>query len=171
MITTELYGDVLARLTEEALTVAITTTLNGYKSITSETLDKINQSVLDYVVAGANRDELKDQLRGALTGLVDVRGRPMQTRAETFTQDAIMKFNRTANELTAKLAGVKNFMYYGNAMDTTREFCRQHIGKVKTREEWERIGRETNWDGKSSNNLFISCGGYNCRHHLMPVFD
>jgi len=45
--------------------------------------------------------------------------------------------------------------------DKTREFCRKHIGEVKTLEEWDKL------DNGQLNPVSVYCGGYNCRHFLM----
>lgn len=155
----------------KSLIAVSNTTFKDYKSISNATSVRLNKAIIDFSVAGMSRDDLKEEIRGILTGSSDVRGVPMSVRAEQFTQDSIMRYHNSANLAVAEQVGIKKFKYYGNVMATTRAFCKAHVGDIKTKDEWEEIGRNQNWTGKSSSNIFIDVGGYNCRHHLTPVFD
>jgi len=146
------------------------TTFNDYKSISKDTANRLNKAIIDFSVAGMSRDDLKTEIKGILTGSSDVKGVPMSVRANQFTQDSIMRYHNAANLAVAEQVGVKKFKYYGNIMATTRPFCVSHVGEIKTKEAWENIGRNQSWKGKASSNIFIDVGGYNCRHHLTPVF-
>lgn len=169
-ITFETFDAGYAGMTKDALSAAAQSTLDGYNRVGALARDNINQELLNYAVAGGSFDEMQEQIRRILHGTTDKRGIPMELRAYTFTQDSIMRYHRIANDMMAQQVGVDKFKYFGNVMSTTRPFCRQHVGEVKTRQEWDELG-QTEWKGKSSSNIFISCGGYGCRHHLIPIFD
>jgi hypothetical protein len=164
----DLYGNNLANASANALKTAVGTTLEGYNSVASETLARLNQEILDYSIAGKTRQEMQDAIRGILSGTKDVLGKDMSVRSKTFVQDAIMKYHNTANLLLSEQAGIKYFKYFGSIIETTREFCRDHLNEVRTREEWEQIGQQ-NWAGKAPGGIMLSVGGYGCRHHFVPV--
>jgi len=166
-----IYGQRINNTNANALIAASKTVFDDYNSITLDTSNRLNKAIIDYSVAGLSREELKTQVRGILTGDDDVRGVPMNVRAEQFTQDSIMRYHNRANMLVADQVGIKKFKYYGNVMATTRPFCAGHAGDVKTRDEWEQIGQNQTWKGKSSSNIFVDVGGYNCRHFLTPSFS
>jgi hypothetical protein len=52
----------------------------------------------------------------------------------------------------------------------SREFCRNNVGKTFTEEEinskWQ-----GSWAGKAPGDPFIVRGGYNCRHHWLPIVE
>jgi hypothetical protein len=50
------------------------------------------------------------------------------------------------------------YAYLGPVDTKVRPFCRQHVGKVYTRAEIDAL------DNGQLNNVFLTGGGYNCRH-------
>lgn len=55
------------------------------------------------------------------------------------------------------------FWYAGPADAIVRPFCRLHLGKVYTRAEIDAL------DNGQLGNVFLTAGGYNCRHLWMPI--
>lgn len=55
------------------------------------------------------------------------------------------------------------YLYAGPADALVRPFCRQHLGKVYTRAEIDAL------DNGQLGNVFLTAGGYNCRHLWMPI--
>jgi hypothetical protein len=55
------------------------------------------------------------------------------------------------------------FAYMGPADVKLRPFCRERVGKVFTREQIEAM------DNGQMPNVFLSGGGYNCRHTFIAV--
>lgn len=55
------------------------------------------------------------------------------------------------------------YAYMGPADEKTREFCLEHVGKVYTREQIDEL------DNGQLNDVFLTGGGYNCRHQWMEV--
>ena len=158
----------LAGDTARALKAAAATTLDGYRSVSESAMSDINQAVLDYAIVGEKRDVIRDKIKSALSGSKDIAGKPMAVRAGTFVQDAIMKYHATANLLAAQKAGIKKFLYYGTIIETSRQFCIDHVGETKTLEEWEQLDN-TSWAGKGPGGIMLARGGYGCRHHFVPV--
>lgn len=109
---------------------------------------------------------LVDGISAVLTGFRDKRGRSMSTYVDLYANDAIMDFHNAVHIKKAEDLGFKYFLYYGNAMANTRDFCRERLMKVFSKEEIE--SWDFPWGGKSGPAM-TNRGGYNCRHHWRPV--
>lgn len=87
------------------------------------------------------------------------------------------------NQVSAEL-GIEFYRYTGGLIEDTREFCKSRNGNYYHRaevESWvtgdgDNQGNPTprvNWPGQyrgtNTGNIFNYCGGYNCKHTLMPV--
>lgn len=57
------------------------------------------------------------------------------------------------------------FLYVGPVDSRTREWCLEHVGLVFTRDAIDRL------DNGQLPNVFLSGGGYNCRHSFLAVSD
>lgn len=55
------------------------------------------------------------------------------------------------------------YAYMGPADEKTRDFCLEHVGKVYTREQIDEL------DNGQMNDVFLTAGGFNCRHQWMEV--
>jgi len=110
--------------------------------------------------------EMVNQFRGAMSGHVDVRGRPMSQYATIYANDSIMNFHNSVHMKKATDLGMQHFLYYGNLISTSRDFCILRVGKVYTKEEID--GWTFGWSGKSGP-AFTNRGGYNCRHRWVAV--
>ena len=64
---------------------------------------------------------------------------------------------------------LSHYLYTGGIIDNSREFCRERNRKVFTKKEvlnWSNL----TWQGKSTPySPFVDCGGFRCRHRLMPI--
>lgn len=100
----------------------------------------------------------------------DKLGNNMRRYATVYIQDSLMQFNAQATVAHAKQAGVTRWMYYGDVIRDSRPFCAEHAGQTFTTDEIYKLW-ETDWKGKSSGDPFIVRGGYNCRHHFLPLID
>jgi len=100
----------------------------------------------------------------------DKLGNNLRRYANVYIQDSIMQFNAQAVVALGREIGTERWKYYGDTINDSREFCREHAGKTYTTEEIYKIW-EGDWKGKSSGDPFIVRGGYNCRHHFRPLAD
>jgi hypothetical protein len=70
--------------------------------------------------------------------------------------------------------GLTWYRYIGGVINTTREFCNERNNEYYHQDEIEDWADE-DWDGKiegtDSETIFSFCGGWNCRHELIPVLD
>lgn len=81
------------------------------------------------------------------------------------TQSAMDQYDRFIQNEYSKSLKLNYAIYQGGEIETTREFCDERNGRVFKREEiadWNKL----DWKGKKdAHNIFIDCGGYNCRHY------
>lgn len=85
--------------------------------------------------------------------------------------DLLQKQDRVLTDIMAEDLGLNYAVYAHTVKDTTRQFCRQRINKVYSKDEiisWDNL----NWAGKKANqNSLVDCGGYNCRGHYNWVSE
>jgi len=124
------------------------------------------RAMYDAVAGQSGFDALEQAISAALTGKLAKNGRPMSTYAGMFANDATMNFHNSVTLKKAADAGMDVFIYYGNVMATTRPFCSERVMKKFTRKEID--SWTFPWAGKSGPAM-THRGGYNCRHHWVPV--
>jgi hypothetical protein len=97
-------------------------------------------------------------------------GNNMRRYATQMANDSLAQYSASITKATANEAGITKFQYYGDVIRDSREFCRNNVGKTFTEEEinskWQGL-----WAGKAPGDPFIVRGGYNCRHHWLPIVE
>lgn len=150
--------------------------------------DKVNDILLRAVTTGAKFSNLQEELRAHLIG-VDGGTGALSRYATTYATTAISQFTGQNNKLLTQDLGVKWFMYTGSTKETTREFC-EHLVKKRYihRSEFHKIlqgdidGHQCGIyaktglpfgmiEGTNEDNFQVNCGGWNCRHQLVPVSE
>ena len=140
--------------------------LSRFASYAVDAQDKFSRALYDSVITGAPHGRLRNTIRGIFSGRKDVLGRSMTRYAKTHARDAVRNFQ---NQVTMKKAtdiGLKEFLYHGNVMRTTRTFCAHRAGNIYTKKQIESWTH--NWPGKSGPAM-TDRGGYNCRHNWQPI--
>lgn len=151
-------------------------------------MDKVNDILLRAVTTGAKFSNLQEELRAHLIG-VDGGTGALSRYATTYATTAISQFTGQNNKLLTQDLGVKWFMYTGSTKETTREFC-EHLVKKRYihRSEFHKIlqgdidGHQCGIyaktglpfgmiEGTNEDNFQVNCGGWNCRHQLVPVSE
>jgi len=117
---------------------------------------------------GAGADEAIKKLHSVYAA--DKLGNNMRRYATQMVHDSLMQFDASVNVAAGKETGAERWKYYGSTIQDSREFCREHAGKVYTEDEIQEIWAG-NWAGKAAGNPFIVRGGYNCRHHWRPYYS
>lgn len=128
--------------------------------------DRINTAMYDSIISQGKFSDLSKTIGGILKSHKDVRGKSMAAYANQYANDAIMNFHNKVNVSKAEDLGIREFLYVGDIMNTTRSFCRERAGGVYTREEIESWVYD--WTGKAGPPMEYR-GGYNCRHHWRPI--
>lgn len=131
--------------------------------------NRVKDAIYQYVLIGdLNREELIEQIKNLLSGIVDQRGNPLSNQAGRYVQDSLMDFYATVNIRKSEDLGFDWFLYYGDIQNNSRDFCVKRAGKVFHVDEikrWENLI----WQGKSPGNIFVKRGGYRCQHHFQGV--
>jgi hypothetical protein len=158
----------LTKVDLEIINALKTQSFQGFEEVANKYLTEINANVYQNVIAGRSFEDMVRDISGKLTGLEDVAGRPMSSHAGQLAHDSIMQFDAQFVKSKASSAGLDHFRYAGTAITTTREFCKDRIGRVYSEKQIRSIWSGT-WAGKSSGDPFVVRGGYRCRHTWNPV--
>jgi len=101
----------------------------------------------------------------------DRAGNNLRRYSTQMVHDSLMQFDASVVTVAGNEAGATKWKYYGSTIRDSRQWCRDHAGKIYTEEEIREEWATHSWTGKSPGDPFIVRGGYNCRHHWRPVFD
>lgn len=126
----------------------------------------ISKAMYSSVLTKGFYKDLLGSVSAALTGHLSKSGKPMSSYANTWANDGLMNFHQTILTKKGNDAGLNTYLYVGNVMSTTRDFCVEHVMKVYTKKEIE--SWDYSWSGKSGPAM-TNRGGWNCRHHWQPI--
>lgn len=140
---------------------------NNFMQFADDAVNTIAQGLYNNVAGATSFSAFVDTIKTALTGLETAGGVPLSSYAGRYAQDSVMNFYQSMNLNLARKAKLTKFLYYGNVSKNTRPFCIARVGKTFTKEEIDKWNSYS-WKGKSCD-VWMCRGGYNCRHHLMPV--
>lgn len=115
---------------------------------------------------GARQQEAIDRLHSVYAA--DRLGNNLRRYASLYATDSLNQYSATLTVTTANEQGIDRFEYYGDLITDSRQFCRDHVDKVYTRDEIKKIWKGE-WAGKAPGDPFIVRGGYNCRHQWLPI--
>lgn len=155
--------------------------------------DKLNDILLRAVTGGAKFKDLQEELRVHLLGADGGHG-ALARYANTYAVTALSQFTGQNNKLLTDDLDTEWFMYTGSNIETTRPFCeacskkkyihrseipellKGHIHIVGGDDIDVPIYAKTGLPygmiaGTTPENFQINCGGWNCRHQLVPVAD
>lgn len=150
--------------------------------------DKLNDILLRAVTTGTKFADLQEELRAHLMGKEGGQG-AFARYATTYATTALSQFTGQQNKLLSEGLDTEWFMYTGSNKETTREFCEQltkkkyiHKSEIPTiltgRIDdyqcaiYEKTGLPYGMiEGTTPENFQCNCGGWNCRHQLVPVAD
>ena len=99
----------------------------------------------------------------------DRSGNNLRRYAYQQVHDALMQFNGSFTQAKAQEAGLTHYEYYGSLVRDSRDWCVRHKGMVMSEEQIREKWANSSWQGKAPGDPFVVRGGYNCRHHFMPV--
>lgn len=100
-----------------------------------------------------------DQILADLGLVLDKREPQIRTLYDT----SISIYGRQVESLLGDIEDEPVYAYMGPADQKTRDFCLEHVGKVYTREQIDQL------NNGQLNDVFLTGGGYNCRHSWMEV--
>jgi hypothetical protein len=161
----EIYQNTLTGRTIDESIKAIRQKINGVYAQSDQA--EVAKLVNIANAGGADADEAIKKLHSVYAA--DKLGNNMRRYATQMVHDSLMQFDASVNVTAGKETGAEHWKYYGSTVQDSREFCREHAGKVYTENEIDEIWKG-NWSGKAAGNPFIVRGGYNCRHHWRPYY-
>lgn len=145
------------------LTAPMTTKLDALRVLhTTDLLDEgeqVARELWQATVRGVFGSRMPSRILADLGDILDSSEATITTLYDT----SLSIYGRQVEALQAGDDQEAAFAFMGPADDVTRPFCRQHLGKVYTREEIDAL------DNGQLDNVFLTGGGYNCRHSWMEV--
>jgi len=166
-ISEELYQSTIAGRSASESIRAIRQRVNGVYIRSDD--DEIARLVEIAKGEGEDAERAATKLRTVYAS--DRAGNSLRRYAYQMVQDSIMQHSASITAETAKQIDSDRFEYFGTAVEDTRDWCLSHMGKSYDRETIEELWEENNWGGKAPGDPFIVRGGYNCRHHWLPLVD
>lgn len=149
-----------------------------YESLLGSGLDAnfkepIIKILKDNVVSGSDLKGARKALKDFVVGNKDIDPK-LAKYTNQIANDSIRQFNRNYTKAISDDLGLEFYYYKGTKIQDTRPFCVARSGRYFTKEQVESWAAQ-NWQGKNPSTnkqtIFVLCGGYNCRHDLIPVSD
>ena len=139
-----------------------------YLSIGEVQKNKVIQALYNQVIAGEKFSTLVNTIEQTLMGsdAVGVTGRPLAQYSRLYARDMVMNYQQEVTLKKAEDINLRHFLYVGDIIATTRDFCRRRVGKYYTKKQIE--SWTYRWAGKAGPAMTYR-GGYNCRHHWQPI--
>lgn len=163
----ELFQSIL----ESNLSTTTESLLNS--GIDANYTEGIKKILRDVVTGNGDYALLKKNLKEYILGNEEIKPR-LKSYSGQVASDAVRQFQRNYFNAVSEDLGLEYYFYRGTAIRDTRDFCQQRHGHYYTKEEVQRWAN-SNWQGKvSSTNtvtIFVYCGGWNCRHMLLPISE
>lgn len=121
--------------------------------------DAVARAIWQAVIRGVFAARESSAILADLGEILDASEPQIRTLYDT----SVSIFGRQVEALQAGDDPGKAFLYAGPDDEKTRAFCRAHVGKVFTRAEIDTM------DNGQIDNVYLTGGGYNCRHVWMEV--
>jgi hypothetical protein len=117
-------------------------------------------------------------LKDKITGTDEYKG-GLDRQFQRYAFDLYSHYDAAYNMILGNEFDFNYFIYQGGLVKDTREFCREHNGKVYSRDEaqewinWKSptTGEKPSYMGYPGYDPLIDLGGYNCRHLLGWISD
>ena len=159
----------LTNTTQAEATQVIRGKINGvYQTSDKDEIESLVE-IVNTTTDEAVRQKAINRLHSAYGA--DKLGNNLRRYASTYVRDATSQYSRASSMAMAREAGVQKWEYFGDTEKDTRDFCRSMLGRVMTEDEIREKWSSESWQGKSDGDPFIVCGGYNCKHEWLPVFE
>jgi hypothetical protein len=155
------------KVDRDTMNLLRTNSYQQFAKFGDDAAERVSQAMYNSVIGGGTFSELTATMSGILSGGKDALGRSMSAYASTYAFDSIMNFNNQVNTMKAERIGLEHFMYVGDIIGTSRQFCKRRVMKIYTKEQID-SWNDQRWDGKAGP-AFTYRGGYRCRHHWRGV--
>jgi hypothetical protein len=131
-------------------------TLQDVTTIAEEAITELRTLLVDVVRSQVPPEEALEQLLQKLDGAA--------AKAATLLDTGLAAFDREVSTQVAEEAGVEWFLYDGPVDDLTRPYCAERVGKRYRLADLDLVDNDTGPNPPSR-----YCGGWNCRHRLVPL--
>ncbi len=121
--------------------------------------DEVARALWQAVIRGVFGARDADAILVDLADILDT----SESQIRTLYDTSVSIFGRQVEALQAGDDPEAVFLFAGPADKKNREFCHERVGKVFTRAEIDQM------DNGQIDNVFLTAGGYNCRHVWMEV--
>lgn len=148
----------------------------------TSTIRDIQAQAFKALSGGMNRQDFEKQMKNFIEG--DGKLGVAERHIYTAIHDIYAQNDRIISKTYADELGLTHFLYTGDVIKTTRDFCLERVGKAFTKEEIERFGTSEDVYGGYTNKSkgefqgkpdvydpFADAGGYNCRHILRGITE
>lgn len=166
-----LYQNTLAGRPAQETVREMRQAING---VFAKSDDAAAMALVDFVKRYRDDPSRADEVADAVEQLHtiyarDRAGNNLRRYAYQQVHDALMQFNGSFTQAKAQEAGLTHYEYYGSLVRDSRDWCIRHKGMVMSDDEVREKWVNSSWQGKAPGDPFVVRGGYNCRHHFMPV--
>lgn len=154
------------------------------KAFSTEEAEEEVAALFNNVIKGKNKELLetltsRNATRQTLIDRVSKILDTAEARTRSYVDTGLSVIGRELIAETAEDLGLTWYRYIGGVIKTSRDFCIEKDGGYYHQEEIEAWPTSDNsdypWDGMiegtDSENIFSYCGGWNCRHDLIPVHE
>jgi hypothetical protein len=167
-LVSEAFGRVLDQLVIDVLsgatrTASVAVRLEALRTVALESLLGQGDLLADAIWRAVARGLFTGRpVRLLLQDIAQVTDRS-RAQIETLYDTSVAVFGRQVEALTAEPGDETPFKYLGPDDEVVRPFCEARLGKVFTRGEIDRM------DNGQIPDVFLTAGGYNCRHSWIEV--
>lgn len=131
----------------------------------------LSQILNQNVNSGGSYSGMLEQVKDYIKGKDGGEGK-LEQHVGTIVRDLLFNYSRTYQHAVSSDLGLEFYFYSGIVMDTTREFCRDRVGRYyhqKEIESWASIDWKGKYSGTTESSIFVYLGGHNCMHQVLPV--
>lgn len=121
--------------------------------------DDLSRALWQATVRGIFGSRAPEAILADLAAVIDDTEAAIRTLYDT----GVSIFGRQVEAIQAGDDPATRFAYFGPIDEKVRPFCLEHVGKVYARAEIDAL------DNGQIDNVFLTGGGYNCRHQWMEV--
>lgn len=154
--------------------------------IDANVTSKLKDMLLRSVTSGGLYRDLVGEVSEFLSN-TDKSPGALSRYAKTYTTTALNQFAGQTNKLMTEDSGAEWFRYVGSDIETTREFCDLmtdkdyfHVSEIPELLKGHIDGKKCEIydktklpkgmiEGTNKDNFQVNCGGWGCRHQILPV--
>ncbi len=123
------------------------------------------------VTSQASFSETLTSIQKIVTGDGEVDSKILQY-SKQIAHDSFAVSDRAYTKIVSDELGAEWFKWSGNTIPTSRSICIENHNKFFHRKEIEEMA-DKDWSGKmegtNSETIFVTAGGWSCRHSILPV--